>query len=204
MSPPSCPSQHCHPAAVPSGSVPCPCLPSTPPPPQRVCQGIRFCAILNNSIFIGPTKKQRPLRAHALPGCGPLTPATGRVALSAFPVPLPQHPCVSPPPHPQKKSPARAPVTPSLLGPGERGSVRGSQRWPPVGDTSGTPGWGAGSVPRGQTKGKAWPCPALACSPPNCFGGGKGGVVELYFCTLFRLCPISRARLALVPPGNAD
>lgn len=159
-------------------SLPMPACPS-PPVCVCVCQGIHFCAILNNSIFIGPTKTYHPLLAHTPPVCAPFTPATGNLALSAFPI---HSPPASPVPPPPRISWAHAPVMPSL--PGRGAQCQGGQRW---GSQLGTQ--------QGQTKGKAWLCPALAWSPP----APRGGV-----CTLFQWCAVPRARLTHVPPRNAD
>lgn len=164
MSPPSHPSQHCHTAAFPRDSIPCPCsCQPSPHLPQLVCQGIRFCAILNNSIFIGPTKKHLfPL--CALPGHGLLTPTIGHIALSAFPVPLSL--CAPP------QKPSRAPVIPSLLGAG-----RGAWCQEPALATSmGTPGMGTGCVPAGSNQRKSLAMPSSGLLAPGCRGG-------LYFCT---------------------
>lgn len=152
--------------------------------PQRVCQGIRFCAILNNSIFIGPTKKHL-LPLCALPGHGLLTPTMGHIALSAFPVPLSL--CAPP------QKPSRAPVIPSLLGAG-----RGAWCQEPALATSmGTPGMGTGCVPAGSNQRKSL---AMPSSGLLALAAGGGCI----FVLLFLLCPTSRARLALVPPGNTD
>lgn len=77
LSPPSHPCWHCHPATSKGdGTCPvpaCASLPSTP-----VClSGDRFCAILNNSIFIGPTKTYHPRSAHTPPVCVPPHPCRG-------------------------------------------------------------------------------------------------------------------------------
>lgn len=172
--------------------VPCPCRPPSPCSPC-VCQGICFCAILNNSIFIGPTKTYHPLPPHTLPVCAPLTSATGQLALSAFPMPLPPASLCFPPP--PKKKPGPCPCD-AQSARGE-GHGAGGASWGHPGDNPGV-GRGRGGQLGTQghkTKGKAWPCPALAWSPP-----GLGG----NFCTLFWSCPVPRARLARVLPGNAN
>lgn len=154
--------------------VPCPCRPPSPCSPC-VCQGICFCAILNNSIFIGPTKTYHPLPPHTLPVCAPLTSATGQLALSAFPMPLPPASLCFPPP-PPKKSLAHAPVMPSL--PGERGTVLGV----PAGDTLGTTlGWagggGASWAPRGIKPKEKLGRAQLWLGRPQVWGG----IFVLYF-----------------------
>lgn len=142
---------------------PCPCQ----PPPHLpcvcvcVCQGIHFCAILNNSIFIGPTKTYHPLLAHIPPVCAPLTPVTGHLALSAFPMPSPPaSPCSSP----LRISWAHAPVMPSL--PGRGAQCQGGQRW---GSQLGTQ--------RGSNQRKSLAVPSSGLVAPS----SKGGDFVLYF-----------------------
>lgn len=141
-------------------SLPAPACPM----PPCVCQGIRFCAILNNSIFIGPTKTYRPLPAHTPPVCAPLTPAMGQLAFSAFPMPLPPASLCSLPP---KNSLAHAPVMPSL--PGERGMVPGVT----AGDTPRVGrGWGGpAGHPGGSNQRKSLAVPSSGLVVPSSRGG---------------------------------
>lgn len=118
--------------------VPCPCWPPSPCSPC-VCQGIRFCAILNNSIFIGPTKTYHLLPAHTLPVCVPLTSATGQLALSAFPMPLSPASLCFPPP---QKKPGPCPCD-AQSARGE-GHGAGGASWGHPGDTPGVGRGGGG------------------------------------------------------------
>lgn len=150
------------------------CLCQPPPCPPCVCQGISFCAILNNSIFIGPTKTYHPLPAHTPPVCVLFAPAVGQLAFSAFPMPLsPAALCSLPP----RNSLAHAPVMPSL--PGERGTVPGVT----AGDTPGTLlGWAVVGSPAGHPGGsnqrKSLAVPSSGLVAP----GSRGGF--LYFISV--------------------
>lgn len=129
-----------------------------------VCQGIHFCAILNNSIFIGPTKTYHPLLAHTPPVCAPITPATGNLALSAFPIPSPPaSPCSSC--LQNKLGPCPCDAQPAR----ERGTVPG---WAEVGVPAGHP---AGSNQR-----KSLAVPSSGLVAPG--SGGDGG--GLYFISV--------------------
>lgn len=140
--------------------------------PLCVCQGICFCAILNNSIFIGPTKTYHPLPTHTPPVCAPSPLPQGTLPSVPFPCPCPQHPSV-PPPLPK----AHASVMPSL--PGERGV----ELHVPAGDTLGTPlGMGRGEGALLGTHGGVKPkeksgCAQLWLGHPWL----QGGIFVLYF-----------------------
>lgn len=169
LSPPFHPCWHCHPATSRGdGMCPVPARASLPPcRPPCVCRGIRFCAILNNSIFIGSTKTYHPLPAHLHLSVPPSPLPRGSLPSVPFPCPCPWHSSASLPP--EKPGPCPCDAQPAR---GEGCGAVGAG-WGHPGDTPGVGrGGGPSWAPRwGQTKGKAWPCPALAWSPPAPGGG---------------------------------
>lgn len=118
---------------------PVPAHASLPHAPSCVCQGIYFCAILNNSIFIGPTKTYHPLPAHTPPVCAPSPLPRGSLPSVPFPCPCLQHPCFPP-----QKSPCLCDAQPAR---GEgRGAARASWGHPRGWAEVGGPCWAPGGV----------------------------------------------------------
>lgn len=170
MSPPSHPCWHSHPATS-KGDGMCPVpacasLPSTP-----VClSGDCFCAILNNSIFIGPTKTYHPRSAHTPLVCAPPTPAGGQLTLSAFPIPSPLASLCFPPKETPGPCPCDAqPATAEGHGAGSdsRGHHWGGQMW-------GSP---AGHPDRVSNQRKSLAVSSSGLVAPS----SRGGIFVLYF-----------------------
>lgn len=151
---------------------PVPAHASLPHAPSCVCQGIYFCAILNNSIFIGPTKTYHPLPAHTPPVCAPSPLPRGSLPSVPFPCPCLQHPCFPP-----QKSPCLCDAQPA------RGEGRGAARasWGHPGDTPGDgQRWGgpAGYL-AGSNQRKSLAVPSCGLVTP----GSRGGEF-LYFISV--------------------